>query len=253
MASWLVFKGCVLFLGKRLETKMTIRLSLLVVVGMMSGCSITQVATQGFSEVPDGARVAIVRPDIKFYLVSTGGVPEPEPDWTAAAREKFDVALANYVALHNMKISSPAEEQISDTLFEYTRLHSAVGTTIQENHFGCTKLPSKRIGRGRDYEFDWSLGKGMSELGLDADYALFVHYQDYQASGGRVGMAILAAALSVPVYFGHQGGFASLVELKTGNIVWYNNVPAATGDLRTDVGAEKIVGQLFKGLNPEQP
>ena len=66
-------------------------------------------------------------------------------------------------------------------------------------------------------------------------------------------MAILAAALSVPVYFGHQGGFASLVELKTGNIVWYNNVPAATGDLRTDVGAEKIVGQLFKGLNPEQP
>ena len=87
---------------------------------------------------------------------------------------------------------------------------------------------------------------------LEADYALFVYYRDYQASGGRVGMAILAAALNVALYAGHQGGFTSLVDLKTGKVVWYNNVAASAGDLRTDGGAKKIVGQLFEGLNPEQ-
>jgi hypothetical protein len=113
-------------------------------------------------------------------------------------------------------------------------------------------MPTKRIGKSRDYRFDWSLGEVMSDLGLDADYALFIYYRDYQASGGRVAMAILGAALNVALYVGHQGGFASLVDLQTGKVVWYNNVAASTGDLRTDTGAEKVVGQLFEGLNSER-
>lgn len=238
--------------SKEGDVLMTLRSSLFIFALVLSGCSITQVATQGFSEIPDGARVAIVRPDIKYYRVTAGGVPEPAPDWTESARQKFDVALADYVAQHGMDISSPKEEDIGDQLFEFTRLHSAVGTTIQTNHFGLTKMPTKRIGKTRDYRFDWSLGEGMSDLGLEADYALFVYYRDYQASGGRVGMAILAAALNVALYVGHQGGFTSLVDLKTGKVVWYNNVAASAGDLRTDGGAKKIVGQLFEGLNPEQ-
>jgi hypothetical protein len=229
------------------------RLNLFIFALAMSGCSSTQQATQGFSEIPEGARVAIVRPDVKYYRVTAGGVPESAPDWTESARQKFDVALADYVAQNSMDISSPKEEDISDQLFEFTRLHSAVGTTIQTNHFGLTKMPTKRIGTTRDYRFDWSLGEGMSDLGLESDYVLFVYYRDYQASGGRVGMTILAAALNVALYVGRrQGGFASLVDLKTGKVVWYNNVEAAAGDLRSDAGAKKIVGQLFKGLNPQQ-
>lgn len=224
----------------------------IVVAAVMSGCSVTQVATQGFSALPDSARVAIVQPDIKYYRITAGGVSEAAPDWTETARQKFDLALAAYVAQNAMNISAPDAENIGDTLFEFTRLHAAVGATIQHHHFGPTKMPSKRIGRSQDYTFDWSLGEGMSALGLEADYALFIYYRDYQASGGRVGMAILAAALNVPLYLGHQGGFASLVDLQTGNVVWYNNVPAAAGDLRTDTGAQRVVGQLFAGLNPEQ-
>lgn len=231
---------------------MTSRLGLFIIAVAVSGCSITQVATQGFSEIPDDARIAIVRPDIKYYRVTAGGVPEPAPDWTEAARQQFDAALADYVSQNRMNISSPKEEDIDDQLFEFTRLHTAVGTTIQSNHFGLTKMPTKRIGKSRDYRFDWSLGEGMSDLGLDADYALFIYYRDYQASGGRVAMAILGAALNVALYVGHQGGFASLVDLQTGKVVWYNNVAASTGDLRTDTGAEKVVGQLFEGLNSER-
>lgn len=92
----------------------------------MGGCSITRVATQGFSEIPDGARVAVVRPGITYYRVTVGGVPEPAPDWTESARQRFDAALVDYVAEHNMACSSPKEEDISDQLLEFTRLHSAV-------------------------------------------------------------------------------------------------------------------------------
>ena len=79
------------------------------------------------------------------------------------------------------------------------------------------KLPSK------GENFDWSLGPGVASIGQqhDADYALFVHYRDYQASGGRVAFAILAAAAGVGVPMGGEMGFASLVDLKTGDIVWF--------------------------------
>ena len=119
----------------------------IVVAAVMSGCSVTQVATQGFSALPDSARVAIVQPDIKHYRITAGGVSEAAPDWTETARQKFDLALAAYVAQNAMNISVPDAENIGDTLFEFTRLHAAVGTTIQHQHFGPTKMPSKRIGR----------------------------------------------------------------------------------------------------------
>lgn len=217
----------------------------------LSGCATTQMATQGVNNLSGGARVAVIRPDIKYYRVTAGGVPELAPDWTESARREFDLAFADYVAEAKLQVSSPAADSISDELHEFSGLHSAVGTTIQNHHFGPIKLPSKRVGRSRDYNFDWSLGAGMSDLGLDADYALFIYYRDYQASGGRVGMVILAAAFNISLYAGHQGGFASLVDLRDGTVVWYNNVPSSSGDLRTDQGAQRIVRQLFEGLDQQ--
>jgi hypothetical protein len=120
---------------------------------------------------------------------------------------------------------------------------------VLTNHF-LLKLPAKA---GR---FDWSLGPGVSEIGRDsgADYALFVFYRDYQASGGRVAMSIFAAALTgVVLSTGGQGGFASLVDLKSGNVVWYNKVDVGTGDLRNPKGASAVVAQLVQGLPRDEP
>lgn len=224
-------------------------LGLLLVLVLVGGCSSTNVATQNFSSIPESARVVVIQPDIKYYRITAGGVPEPAPDWTETARDSFDVAFADFVERSDMSVRILDKETRSDALVAFERLNSAVGRTIIARHFGSTPLPSKRDPVTEDYAFDWSLGSGVSDLNLDGDYALFVFYRDYQASGGRVGVAVLAAFLNITLYVGHQGGFASLVDLNTGEVVWFNNVPAAAGNLRTKEGAISIVDQLFEGLN----
>ena len=216
----------------------------------LGGCTVSTVATQGFSAVPTGASVVVMPPDIKYYRVTASGIPEPAPDWTETARTAFDGAFNNYLNSVSFETGFADADEMSESAVEYDKLHSAVGSTILMNHYGLTKLPTKKMGDSNDYTFDWSLGPGVADLAPDGDYALFVYYRDYQASGGRVGMAVFAALFNVAIYTGHQGGFASLVDLKTGNVVWFNNVAAATGNMRSDEGAASIVKQLFDGLTP---
>jgi len=125
-------------------------------------------------------------------------------------------------------------------------LHAAVGTTILNHHFGMAKLPGKNSGK----IFDWSLGPGVKTLAdeYDADYALFVYYRDYQASGGRVAFAILAAAVGGYVQTGSEHGFASLVDLHTGDVVWFNVVGVGSGEMREEAGAASAVNTLFKDI-----
>jgi hypothetical protein len=113
-----------------------------------------------------------------------------------------------------------------------------------------TKLPSK----GNGEVFDWSLGPDISSLAdkYEADYALFVYYRDYQASGGRVAFAILAAAAGGVVQTGSEHGFASLVDLRTGDVVWFNVVGAGSGELREVTGATAAVKTLFKDIPTAQ-
>ena len=110
-------------------------------------------------------------------------------------------------------------------------------------------LPSKKMPEN-ERRFDWSLGPGVSEIGekYDADYLLFCFYRDYQASGGRIAFAILAAYAGVDVSMGYEGGFASLVDLKTGDVVWFNTVAVGGGEMRDPDGARKAVQGLFKDM-----
>jgi hypothetical protein len=47
---------------------------------------------------------------------------------------------------------------------------------------------------------------------------------------------------------GSESGFAALVDLNTGDIVWFNVVSAGSGELRDSDGAHAVVRQLFKDL-----
>ena len=127
---------------------------------------------------------------------------------------------------------------------EYEALHASVGSALIDHHFGMFKLPAK------EGAFDWSLGPGVATIGedYDADYALFVFYRDYQASGGRVAFSILAAVAGIGIPMGAERGFASLVDLKSGDVVWFNVVNAGAGELRNEDSAAKTVAALFKNM-----
>jgi hypothetical protein len=213
---------------------------------LISGCAASNVhQIDRLTTVRENPRVLLMPADIKYYLLTAGGVAEPNAEWTDAAQENFAEAMANYATSIGTDLKMLDKRNLSPAEIEYEELHSAVGYTIISNYFGYSKLPSK------NGQFDWSLGPGIKEIGEqhDADYALFVFYRDYQASGGRVALAILtAAATGAASNVGSESGFASLVDLRTGDVVWFNVVSAGSGELRKKEGAASAVQALFKDM-----
>ena len=213
---------------------------------LLSGCVISSNVQQidRLESVGENPRIVMMPPDVKYYLLTASGVPEPNVEWTTAARENFHAAMTDYAASIGTDLAFISADSLSENEIRYESLHSAVGSSLLNHHFGMMKLPSK------NGKFDWSLGPEIASIGEshEADYALFVYYRDYQASGGRVALAVLAAAVGGAVATGSEHGFASLVDLKTGDIVWFNVVNAGAGELRNKDGAVTAVRALFKDI-----
>jgi hypothetical protein len=134
------------------------------------------------------------------------------------------------------------------------RLHNAVGNSIAlHKYVPGNELPTKRRG------IDWTLGEQAVKLGraTGADYALFLSAQDSIASTGRVAMQVLGIAgcfigFCAPQGGGNQFAYASLVDLKSGEVVWFNVLQTGSqlpgvefGDIRTPEGAAQMVDRLL--------
>jgi hypothetical protein len=225
---------------------------LLLSLAIFAGCATTQNAQQidRLESVRENPRIILMPPDIRYYLLTAGGISEPHAEWTEAAQANFTVAIENFADSIGTDLTIVDPDNLGATHIEYEKLHSAVGLTILQHQFGAFKLPSK----GHGEVFDWSLGPEVSALAdeHDADYGLFVYYRDYQASGGRVAFAILAAAAGVGVTTGTEHGFASLVDLRTGDIVWFNVVNVGAGELRDAASAAATVDSLFSDIPTNQ-
>jgi hypothetical protein len=67
-------------------------------------------------------------------------------------------------------------------------------------------------------------------------------------STGRKVAQLFGAMAGISIPSGVHKGFAGLVDLKTGDLVWLNADLQMGGDVRTDEGAQKRVAQLFEGF-----
>ncbi|MDJ0779388.1 MAG: hypothetical protein QNJ85_16090 [Gammaproteobacteria bacterium] len=217
-------------------------------MALSAGCATTTATvkqTDKLESVDRNAKILLMTPDVKYYLLTAGGVPEPHAEWTDAARRNFAASLQAYADDNQIQIiRMPDQDQLSDTEISYQKLYSAVGSSVLSHHFGAIKLPTKQGA------FDWTLGSGVSAIGqkYGADYALFSYYRDYQASGGRVAFSFFAALVGVGVATGGEFGFASLVDLRTGDIIWFNRVGRGAGELREQEQARAAVDALFKDM-----
>lgn len=225
---------------------------LVLLIGLLSiaaGCATTQPVQQvtELAHVGENARILLMAPDIKLYTLTAGGVPELDPDNTRTARVNFVEAARRYTqsgGIH-IRIMEPELSSRDPELARYERLHGAVSESINQHYYQSGwKLPSKGS------TFDWSLGPDIAALGerYDADYALFVNYVDMSGSGGRWAFSIAAALVGVGIPTGGQFGYASLVDLSSGRIIWFNQALAAdvgAGDLKTASGADKVARNLL--------
>ncbi len=197
----------------------------------------------GFSALPKNTKVVVMPTDIELFSISGGGVVEPKADWTEAASRHFKAALAEKKQKMGVSITELSEKD-ADELAEVNTLHAAVARSIATHHFGpgMLNLPTK------DGKLDWSMGdavKGIREK-TGADYALFSWIRDSYASAERVATMIVLAMLGVGIGGGLQIGYASLVDLNTGQVVWFNRLLRVSGDLREAKPAAETLESLLE-------
>ena len=207
----------------------------------------------GFELKPGTARIVLMRPSIRVGAQSTGGMFEPNADWTAQAREyiaqELKVAQAN---LGNEVVIYDEAAPDAALANEYGSLFSSVASSVIEyQFFRGNRLPTKKR---QKKEFDWSLGPGVAKLAAleGADYALFINTYDAYGSTGRKVLQVVGLLAGVPVTSGVHHGYAGLVDLRTGELVWLNADRQMGGDVRTRDGAAKRVRQLLEGF-PGRP
>lgn len=231
-----------------------------LVAVLLSVCLVSGAAAQeksavrpGFTLKPGSARILLFRPKVTVGAQSTGGMFEPNADWTAQARDNLGAALkAAQSKLGNVVIDA-AEPVGADaqTLAAYQSLFSVVAQSVIEfQFFKGNRLPTKK----RAGQFDWTLGPDMATLGKgsDCDYALFIVTEDQYGSTGRKVLQLFAAMANVPVVSGVHKGFAGLIDLKTGDLVWLNADLRMGGDVREVEGAQKRMAQLLEDF-PGRP
>lgn len=207
----------------------------------------------GFVLPPDTARILLFRPSIKVGAQSTAGLFEPNADWTAQAREALGASLREAEAHLGHTVVDYAAPDGADAaaLAEYQALFDTVAAAVIEfQFFPGNRLPTKK----RKDQFDWGLGPEVGTLpGLGgADYALFVTTEDAFGSTGRKVLQLFAALARVSVVSGVHKGFAGLVDLHSGELVWLNADLQMGGDVRTPEGARKRVRELLAGF-PGKP
>lgn len=214
----------------------------------IAGCAQTDVLrkTDITLRPPGLVRVLLMPLDVELSELTVGGMLEPRADWTEQAQTHVQAALDEALrgkhaalVLYNPPAGDPDQTKADRQLL---KLHDHVAGAILLNSF--VPLPTKK---GR---FDWSLGEGVKQLRerAKADYALFILLRDSYASGGRVALMVAGALLGVVVPGGSQIGIASLVDLRGGDIVWFNRLGRGAGDLRTPEAARTAIESLLTEL-----
>jgi hypothetical protein len=197
----------------------------------------------GFDALPKNAKVVLMPTDIELFEISAGGILEPKAEWTQSAVKFFRTALTEKKKSLGASVVELSEQDV-DSVAEVNSLHAALANAITAHHFGLKilHLPTK------DGKLDWSMGDSVRALKekSSADYALFTWIRDSYASGGRVAAVVVMAALGVGMApGGRQVGYASLVDLNTGQIMWFNRLVRTTGDLREADKAVETLGALL--------
>ena len=207
----------------------------------------------------------VLRPDVSVGSVTTGGMTEPRAEWTEAARANIVAALKAQQAARGGEVlvadrRSDVPGVDAETVAEIERLNYVVAQSIVLHKYYGVYLPTKRR-KGLEY----TLGRDAVEFGRKTgfDYMLFLHAEDSFASTGRVALQVLGVAgcfigfCAPAVGGGGQLAYASLVDLRTGEVVWFNVLQTGTqiagvnmGDIRTPEGAAMMVERLLGRMKP---
>jgi hypothetical protein len=195
-------------------------------------------------------RIVVIRPDVVLGLVTTGGLIEPQADWSEAARGLIVADIVRRV--ENKGVQAVVLDALTDPQDgQMVRLYSAL--------VAGPDGPGTRADLRKHAELVDSLGEGTQALEdrFGADYGLFLTLRDNYTSSGRVASNVAASIVILALSAGRARGptsdasrlaRVSLVELHTGTVVWTETHSGVKGNLREAEDADRFVDNLLKEM-----
>ena len=200
---------------------------------------------EGYQIKAGEANILVFRPNVRVGAQTTGGMHEPNAEWTEAAKANLIGAMQEMHGANGIELVMVPDQvgEMGDVVESYTALFGTVASAVLTHKMTYgNRLPTKKD------SFDWTLGDGAVQLKeLGGDYGLFFYtYDSYGSTGRKViqGLALVLGGGLVPS--GVHMGYAGLVDLNTGDLVWLNVDTSMGGDPRTVEGAQKRVAQLME-------
>lgn len=195
-------------------------------------------------------RILVMQPDVELYEVGAGGVQELNAQWTDQGRQYVAAALTERLrdaGFDGLQAPPPPAEGTAgyEKYEQVLKVHAQMAKIIFAHRIGQARLPTM------EKDAAWSLGPSVGELAntARADYALLVTLRDGYSTAGRKAMIVAAAMLGVAVPGISQTGLASVIDLRTGEIVWTNQLMRYNvGDLRTPEPAREAVKILLTDM-----
>ena len=198
-----------------------------------------------FPSAASETKIVIIRPDIFVGEQSTGGIDRLNANWTETGREYLTAETNKFLISRGfaVKILQNLEDEGDSLLVEYRALFKLVSNAaIRNDLFPAKGLPTKKG------KFNWSLGDGiskLSDLGDGGDYGLFLFSRDSYGLPGRKALEIIGLAKGLEAKPTPHIGYAGLVDLKTGDLVWLNVNVRLGGDVRKPDGAATRIEKLL--------
>jgi hypothetical protein len=222
------------------------RLFVVTLIGLLAGCvTATHRQAAELQRTQGISRMVLMPLDVELSHLTAGGLLEPDAGWTEQAQHNMHAVLTQEAQSRNVELvdfnldrGTPEDRETSLAL---VNLHRAVGNAIMLHQYTPNyALPSMHG------KFGWSLGPEAAAIARsqNAEYAMFLFVRDSYTTTGRVILIAVAAAFGLGLQGGTQAGFASVVDLRTGDIVWFNRLLRAGGDLRTPAAARETVKAL---------
>jgi len=221
----------------------------LVLIGLGTAAAGTEGSKNlapGFTNLPAHAKIVVTPLDVELFEISAGGVPAPRADWTESARKLMQAELEERRTELGVE-TVELDEASADELGELLNLHAAIAQSIALHHFGTMPLPTK------NGQLDWSFGDALKPLQerTGANYALFIWVRDGYSSASRKATIAITAILSLGHVIpggGLQSAYASLVDLDSGRVLWFNRFSRGGGDLREAGSAHETVDALLRNF-----
>lgn len=196
-----------------------------------------------------GQKILLFRPSVWVGSKSTGGLSEPNADWTTEARRLMATELATrYGEFDGELVLEPELAGKNALLFSQ---HKSLFETVARSVMGYQFFKGNRLPTKKKVPFDWELGTGTREISdlTGARYGLFiVTHDEYGSFGRKLFQVLLAGLAGVWIQAGEHQGYAGLVDLQTGKLLWLNADGEMGGDVRKPDGMKKRVGELLKGF-----